>query len=203
MRPGFKHSEETKRRISESRKGKLLGHPYWGGDGEALRRGREEHAARQRAARPVRNCSKSGCDNTWQVEASSPKRYCSRACAYADKPKMSLEERFWTKVTKAEADKCWLWTGGLTKSGGYGQLQQGRGIGPIRAHRFSYELHIGPVPDDMCVLHRCDTPACVNPSHLFLGSRAENCKDMGHKKRWKNHCAEGENHVHFNGHLAS
>ena len=74
---------------------------------------------------------------------------------------------------------CWLWIG--STSHGYGQTNiNGR---PQRTHRVSYEYHIGPIPDDQCVLHKCDNPPCVNPSHLFLGSQQENLKDMKVKGR--------------------
>lgn len=115
-------------------------------------------------------------------------------------PRLSLEERFWAKVRPAEQDECWLWLGSLTNSGGYGQLARSREEGPVRANRVSYELNVGPIAAGLCVLHRCDTPACVNPSHLFLGTQGDNCRDMGRKERWKNHCAVGRNHVPFNQH---
>lgn len=91
----------------------------------------------------------------------------------------SLADRFWAKVEKS--DGCWLWRGAISGSG-YGTIWQGGTVG-LRAHRVSWELHNGPIPAGQGVLHRCDTPACVNPSHLFLGSHLENMRDMYGKGR--------------------
>jgi hypothetical protein len=90
-------------------------------------------------------------------------RLCSLACRYATVP---LEERFWSKVRKTES--CWLWTG--AGGGHYGRLVRGGRLD--LSHRVSWELHNGPIPDGLFVLHNCpggDTPACVNPDHLWLG----------------------------------
>jgi hypothetical protein len=93
-------------------------------------------------------------------------------------------DRFWAKVVKAGDDDCWLWTASL-RNKGYGAFAYTLGDRIIqdRAHRFSYALHVGPIPDGLCVLHRCDTPACVNPRHLFLGIKADNNVDMLAKGR--------------------
>lgn len=92
-----------------------------------------------------------------------------------------LADRFWAKVHKSEG--CWLWIGSLTYSG-YGHLQRGRaGEGWINAHRASWELHFGPIPKDVLVLHACDNRRCVRPDHLFLGSPRDNTADMYAKGR--------------------
>lgn len=92
---------------------------------------------------------------------------------------MPLLQRFWKRVEKS--DGCWLWTGYLNKWG-YGRFRGPDGR-KILTHRFSWELHYGPVPPDMLVLHHCDVPACVNPDHLFLGTDADNCHDRDRKWR--------------------
>ena len=98
----------------------------------------------------------------------------------------TLEERFWEKVEKTEG--CWLWTANATKdregNRRYGLIGAGRrGEGTLYAHRVSWEIHNGPVPQDMYVLHRCDNPCCVNPLHLFLGAQVDNMQDMTMKGR--------------------
>lgn len=76
---------------------------------------------------------------------------------------------------------CWVW-GGFRHKSGHGQVSFGRGR-PEYTHRLSWELHNGPVPEGMCVCHKCDVPACCNPEHMFLGTRADNMRDMWAKAR--------------------
>lgn len=96
----------------------------------------------------------------------------------------SIVDRFWSKVEKTPT--CWLWRG-LILSHGYGQISLGHPSSPggkrWRTHRFSWELHHGPIPDGMMVCHQCDVPACVNPHHLFLGSQKLNVHDAARKGR--------------------
>jgi hypothetical protein len=82
---------------------------------------------------------------------------------------------------------CWLWTGAVNDKG-YGWVSRTRALGPTRAHRFSWEIHRGQIPKGKCVLHKCDVPLCVNPDHLFLGTRKDNTRDMMRKGR----CINGE-----------
>lgn len=96
---------------------------------------------------------------------------------------MSLAARFATKFTPEPMSGCWLWTAALDHNG-YGLIGSGGKHGTnLQAHRVSWELHCGPIPDGQCVLHRCDTPSCVNPDHLFLGTQIENLLDMTQKGR--------------------
>ena len=103
----------------------------------------------------------------------------------------SEEERFWRKVAVTGNDDCWLWTAGVDKDG-YGKFQTGvfGSQRHYRSHRYAYELRVGPITDNMLVLHRCDTPACCNPKHLFLGTQKINrvdCKDKGRTSRGEKH----------------
>jgi hypothetical protein len=95
------------------------------------------------------------------------------------KPK-PIAERFWPKVTKT--DTCWLWTGAIRS--GYGVIGLGGKYGKAAyAHRLSWEWANGPIPDGLCVLHRCDVRNCLRPDHLFLGTKPENLEDMTAKGR--------------------
>lgn len=75
---------------------------------------------------------------------------------------------------------CWLWEGFLV--GGYGRCTIGKKKA-IYAHRLSYETFVAPIPDGLSILHKCDTPACVNPQHLFVGTHTDNMQDAVRKGR--------------------
>lgn len=155
---------------------------------------------RSRKEERIRNCPV--CQVVFTPSASNVARgwgiCCSAECRNRYKEiqkKENIVETFWAKVNKTES--CWLWTGSLiTNSKGmcYGEFKLGKLLGGdkgsrarVRAHRFSWELVHGPVPEEMCVLHNCpggDNPLCVNPTHLFLGTRTENMLDMHAKGRY-------------------
>lgn len=149
-------------------------------------------------SRPCERCGRA----YWltQSMANRGRRYCSRAC-YAASMVIPLVDRFWARVSKSEEpDGCWLWTGTMDRTTGYGviglpregvpaKIRKSRTVG---AHRVSWEIHYGPIPPGLFICHDCDRtyPAgstdyrrCVRPDHLFLGTHADNVRDMHAKGR--------------------
>lgn len=89
----------------------------------------------------------------------------------------TIIERFEEKYEAVPECGCWLWTGARKRL--YGKF----GYPQVLAHRASWEIHRYPIPEGLCVLHKCDTPLCVNPNHLFLGTRTDNAADREAKGR--------------------
>lgn len=94
--------------------------------------------------------------------------------------------RFGAKYEAVPETGCWLWTAAVDGKG-YGAFRMGK---MEQAHRASWLLHCGPIPEGMCVCHKCDTPTCVNPDHLFLGTVLDNNADRDAKGRTRG--ARGE-----------
>lgn len=113
--------------------------------------------------------------------------YCSRPCR-DEGARQPLSVRFWRHVRTTEG--CWLWTASFGKRG-YGRLAIS--VRPFRyvlAHRLSWTLHYGSIPDGLSVLHHCDTPPCVRPEHLFVGTQGDNrddCVKKGRQPRGEGH----------------
>jgi hypothetical protein len=87
---------------------------------------------------------------------------------------------------KGAIDECWLW-GAYISPSGYGQTRIGGKAGKtVLAHRLSWLVNVGEIPDGLHVLHKCDNPPCCNPNHLFLGTNLDNIKDRVSKNRSSN-----------------
>jgi hypothetical protein len=126
------------------------------------------------------------CGTDFLSDATNAKRsrgghYCSRKCYYL-RHGSTLEERFWRKVKKSEG--CWEWQG-WRDDGGYGSIGSFGNADRVKTHRYSWQLHNGPIPDDLLVCHTCDNPPCVRPDHLFLGTHLDNMRDKMKKGRHK------------------
>jgi hypothetical protein len=89
--------------------------------------------------------------------------------------------RFWSYARVGAPEECWFWTG-AKRDGGYGMFYDGNRS--VQAHRFALELRLGkPIGGGMVACHHCDNPPCVNPNHLFMGTRSDNSRDSMRKGR--------------------
>lgn len=136
----------------------------------------------QRQSTPCAQCGTPFIPKT-RNKRPRPPRFCSRACNYAaggNLPKQHpLEERLWRGVTCG--DGCWLRFTKARNPRTYSTIIDGDSR--TTAQRISYRLAYGPFPDELDVLHHCDTPACIRPDHLFLGTQADNMRDKTAKGR--------------------
>lgn len=128
----------------------------------------------------------------------SQRKFCDAACYRIWQRSRPIGERFWSRVnklgpihpTQPELGECWMWTGTKTGRDGYGGIfiahHQRPGFRyprPTYVHRLSWELANGPIPPARQVLHSCDRPSCVNPTHLRLGDHAANMNDAAVRGR--------------------
>jgi DNA-binding XRE family transcriptional regulator len=125
------------------------------------------------------------CDATLVVtsqNAGNANRFCSRRCYWDWKTgrRKPLAERWAKRV--ARGDGCWEWTA-YRDPFGYGRMGGTDPKSIILAHRASWLIHFGPIPDGLDVLHRCDNPPCSRPDHLFLGTARDNMQDASTKGR--------------------
>lgn len=138
--------------------------------------------------RPFKRCAQCGetkpaTHEFWSRHADKS-QYCASRCFRCSmssprKQLAPLRERFFANVEKTAS--CWVWRGYTQR---YGRIYIGGGVTKWRhAHRVAWELEHGPIPAGLSVLHKCDNPPCVRPAHLFLGTQADNLRDMFNKGR--------------------
>lgn len=110
------------------------------------------------------------------------------------KAPIPIKDRLLARVNRDAPGGCWLWQASVQRNG-YGQIGGGGKSGGMKnTHRVSWEVHRGPIPEKMQVLHKCDVKTCVNPDHLFLGTQADNLRDMDAKGRRRTVAVKGEAH---------
>lgn len=130
----------------------------------------------------MKTCTYNGCEKKHYGRGFCSAHYQRWASSGSPEPKRDfpLDEIFQKKTTR-QGD-CWIWRG--STSGKYGMVRRPpeKG-GSLGAHRLSYMHHKGPIPDGMVVMHSCDTPRCVNPDHLSVGTWRDNMHDMIAKGR--------------------
>lgn len=103
-------------------------------------------------------------------------------------------DRFWSKVDKSSPVGCWMWTASVIQANGYGQFNAGPHKGMMLAHRFAYELMVGPIPDGLQLDHLCRNKLCVNPDHLEPVSQRVNIlrsESFPAVNARKTHCTHG------------
>jgi hypothetical protein len=121
---------------------------------------------------PIKHCG--ACSK--QLHNRAKGKYCLTCMSAA-----SIQERFWPKVNKHTLTGCWEWMG-FRNNWGYGQFKQDS-VKIVFAHRFSYQLKHGPIPEGAILRHHCDNAGCVNPDHLELGTASDNSQDMLRRDR--------------------
>lgn len=123
-------------------------------------------------------CSVEGCEKPAEARCLCNTHYMQQRRAnllpIGTRARGTTEERFWRFVDKS--GECWLWLGSSMTKKGYGLLPKVGGSKgkSVLAHRLSYQIHKGEIPEGMVVMHSCDNPSCVNPDHLSVGTQSQN-----------------------------
>lgn len=106
--------------------------------------------------------------------------FCSLPCANIMKKTTTTHLYFWKHTDRRGREECWPWVG-VCDNYGYGRVQFMTSM--LKAHRVSWEMANGPIPDGLIVRHKCDNPNCVNPSHLEVGTQKDNMQDASKRSR--------------------
>ena len=126
------------------------------------------------------------CGNPFQKRPRDSQRqwedrsFCSLSCANKVKKTIPPHISFWKHAVRRGADECWPWNG-VCDQHGYGRIHFMSS--KVKAHRVSYEMMNGPIPDGLLVRHTCDNPNCVNPKHLCVGTQKDNMRDASDRGR--------------------
>lgn len=110
------------------------------------------------------------------------RQFCSLSCISRGVIRKSLMARFMDGFKVDEITECWIWIKS-TDGHGYGTLASANNGSPKKAHRVSYTLFVGEIPNGNIVRHKCDIPSCVNPDHLEIGTQADNMQDASKRGR--------------------
>lgn len=140
------------------------------------------------------------CGIEKDVHGQSLRQGRSKSCRRCRFTERTVHDAFKDRVIEGNPDECWPWPRGWRRDGTanyYGTLMVHRK--PYPAHRVSWEVYIGPIPERKHVLHNCDNPCCVNPNHLFLGTNIDNINDKVSKGRQAKGQSVRKNHDHLKG----
>lgn len=143
----------------------------------------------------MRKCQIDGCDRAYLAKGMCRPHYEKARRVPKPSDRGPIEERFWKKVIVGQQpNDCWSWSGSKSPAG-YPMLWGGKELGrPTGAHRVSYRIHHGEIPEGGLIMHSCDNPICCNPKHLLLGDDRSNCLDKVSKRRHyfgvSHHCAK-------------
>lgn len=134
----------------------------------------------QASGHEILKCST--CKKEFKAYKSNIKRgngkYCSKQC---NNERTNPKEFFFKNISYKNINDCWIWQGRKDKDG-YGIMWNKKAT---KAHRYSYEIHFGQIPNNLIICHKCDNPGCVNPKHIYAGTHSDNAKDKIDKIRHK------------------